>query len=182
MSIFVMESIILLIKGFLATVLIAAGAAKFSDISGFTTTLIGLGMPARRRCLVRGLAFTVPLTEIGLGFFLIGDFFPLVVNTAVLLLMGVFSLVVLIALRKTPHVTCRCFGALSDLQFSWKGLARSIFLMVLAAVVVWEEKRYVPPAEMLLGPGVLLIVGYIIFAVGVAQAAKTIAMLKERIS
>ena len=136
------QNVILLIgfsmRALLAAVLIAAGAAKFADIQSFVATLVGLGVSIHKAYLVNGLALAVPLVEIGLGIALVSGLWPMIINAAVLVLMCSFSIVVLIALSKAPHVACRCFGSLTDSQFNGKGLIRSLFLTLLAAVIFWE--------------------------------------------
>lgn len=169
-------------KALLAAVLVAAGAAKLADIQSFVTTLIGLGVPIHKAYLVKGLALAVPLVEMGLGIMLVSGLWPVIINAAVLLLMSCFSIVVLVALSKASHVTCRCFGALTDSQFSGKGLIRSLFLTVLATLIFWEGKVYASQFNWSSGIVILLIVGYLIFAVAVAQAARVIAEVKERVS
>lgn len=42
----------------------------------------------------------------------------------------------IIALCRKLDVACRCFGTLSDSQFSGKGLARSLLLTVLAGLKI----------------------------------------------
>jgi hypothetical protein len=94
--------------------------------------------------------------------------------------MGGFSLIVLVAVRRKLAVTCRCFGALSDSQFSLKGLARSGFLVVVAAVVFWSERAFPIRFEASPAATLLLVGGFLLFAVAAAHAAKTMAILKER--
>ncbi len=174
------QIIVLLIRALLAAVLVAAGSAKLADTRSFATTLIGLGVPAHRERLVRGLALVVPLAEVGLGLGLVSGFWPTVINGAVLVLMCGFSTIVLVALRKAPTVACRCFGALSDSQFSGKGLARSLLLTVLAVVTLWSGNTYTPPFNRSPGAAILLVAGYLLFAAAAAQAAATIAAVKAR--
>jgi len=176
----IIQATVLLIRSSLAAVLLAAGAAKLADLRSFAAPLMGLGVPLHQTILVRGLALIVPLLELGLGIAVVTGLWPTVINVIVLVLMSSFSLVVIIALRRKLHVACRCFGMLSDSQFSGKGLARSLLLTVLATVVLWSGNMYPPqfngpPSAML-----LLIAGYLLFALAAAQASKTIAVLKER--
>lgn len=98
----VVQIVLLLIRAVLAAVLVAAGAAKLADTRSFARTLIGLGVPARQERLVHGLAFAVPLLEVGLGLGLVSGLWPTLISSAVLVLMCSFSLVVLVALRKAP--------------------------------------------------------------------------------
>jgi uncharacterized membrane protein YphA (DoxX/SURF4 family) len=177
------QVIIFLIRALLAAVLVAAGAAKLADILGFANTLLELGVPDRETHLVRMLALAIPLLEIGLGLALVSYLWPTIISAVVLILMCGFSIVVLVALRKAPHVACRCFGSLSSSQFSGKGLFRSLFLALLAGVVFWKGGTYyVPQFNQSSDIVLLIVVGYLIFAVSVAQAARTIADVKERIS
>jgi uncharacterized membrane protein YphA (DoxX/SURF4 family) len=126
---------IILMRMLLATVLIAAGAAKLADTRSFAATLMRLGVPAHRELLIRGLAYIIPLVELGVGIAAVSGLWPTVVNSALLVLTGGFSIVVIVALSKRLEVACRCFGALSDSQFSGRGLVRSVVLTILAAAV-----------------------------------------------
>jgi uncharacterized membrane protein YphA (DoxX/SURF4 family) len=171
---------ILLMRTSLAAILIAAGAAKLADTHSFATTLLGLGVPARQRLLVQRLALFVPLLEGGVGIATVSGLWPTLINGIVLILMGSFSLVVLVAVRRKRAVACRCFGALSESQFSPKGLARSSFLVVVAAVVFWSGRVFPIQFETSPAAAVLLVSGFLLFAVAAAHAAKTIAILKER--
>jgi uncharacterized membrane protein YphA (DoxX/SURF4 family) len=169
-----------LMRASLAAVLVAAGAAKLVDLHGFATTLIGLGIPARWERLVHALTLAVPLLEISLGLALVSGFWPTAISVAALALMCGFSIVVLVALRKVPNVACRCFGALSDSQFSGKGLARSLSLTVLAFVTWWSGNAYPVLFDRSPGAAILLVAGYLLFAAAAAQAAATIAAVKAK--
>ncbi len=177
------QVVVLLMRASLASVLVAAGAAKLADLHSFAATLIALGVPAHRRHLVHGSAFTLPLVEVMLGLALVSGLWPTFINGAVLILMSGFSLVVIIALRKAPSATCRCFGALSDSQFSRRGLVRSLLLTTIAVIVLWwgTSTPTLQTDEPLM-VRLLLVAGYLVFAIGVAQAATTIALLKGRMS
>jgi len=175
----ILQVTIFLIRASLAAVLVAAGAAKLADVRSFTSTLIGLGVPVRRRLLLRGLARIIPLVEVGLGLAVVSCLWPTVINGAVLTLMCVFSIVVTVALRRKLNVACRCFGTLSDSQFSNKGLARSVLLTVLALV---NFCTYSPQSNGAPGLVILLVTGFLLFAFAAAQAAKTLAILKEDMS
>ncbi len=176
----IVQVLIFLGRASLAAVLVAAGAAKLADVRSFAATLRGLGIPARLEPLIRGQAFLFPLLEVILGIALISGLWPTIINVVVVVLMGSFSLVVLYALRRRLHVACRCFGTLSDSQFSGKGLTRSLLLTLLAIVVFWGGNVYslqfdAPPIAIL-----LLVVGFLLFGLTAAQAARSIAVLKER--
>lgn len=176
----VLQFVIFLSRASLAAVLVAAGAAKLADVSGFATTLQGLGIPARLVSLVRGLALVVPLVEVALGIALVSGLWPTVISSVVLVLMCGFSLVVIVALRRRVRVACRCFGTLSDSQFSGRGLVRSLVLTLLAVVVLWGGGAYTLGFSASLPALLLLVAGYLLFGLAAAQAARSIAVLKER--
>lgn len=176
----IFQIVTFLIRASLAAVLVAAGAAKLADTRSFVNTLKGLGVPTHPEFLTSGLSLIVPLLEVGVGLAVVSGLLSTAVNVAVLVLMSSFSLVVAAALRRHLVVSCRCFGALSDSQFSGKGLARSLFLTFLALIVLLSGSIYSSQYTVPLGGVVLLMIGYLFFAVIAAQAAKTMAVLKER--
>jgi uncharacterized membrane protein YphA (DoxX/SURF4 family) len=175
----ILQVVVLLLRAGLAAVLVAAGSAKLADLRSFALTLMGLGLPARWRLLLRGLALIIPLFEVGLGLAVVSGLWPLVINGVVLVLMASFSVVVIVALRRKLKVACRCFGTLSDSQLSSKGLARSLLLTGVAAIVFWSGNVLWPQVAGSPGMSILLVVGFLLFALAVAQAAQTIAVLKE---
>lgn len=175
-------TIIFLIRAVLATVLVAAGAAKLVDLVGFTATLRALGVPTGQKQEIHPIAPAISLLEFTLGLALGSGLWPMVINSAVLVLMASFSTVVLVALRRAPHVSCLCFGALSEIQFSGRGLARSLLLTALAVMIFWYGYISPLPLDGSLVFRVLLLTGYLVFAAAAAQAAQTLALVKEMIS
>lgn len=175
----ILPVVILVIRALLAAVLVAAGAAKLADTRSFAATLKGLGVPVGRGFLLRGLALAFPLLEVGVGIAVMSGLWPTVIDDIMLALMMSFSIVVVVALYKKLHVSCRCFGTLSDSQFSVKGLVRSLILTVLASLVFLSGNIYGPLLNRPSSANVLLVAGYLLFALAAAQAAKTIAILKE---
>ncbi len=175
----ILQVVVLLLRAGLAAVLVAAGSAKLADRRSFALTLMGLGLPARWRLLLRGLALLIPLFELGLGLAIVSGLWPIVINSVVLVLMVSFSLVVIVALRRKLKVSCRCFGMLSDSQVSSRGLARSIVLTGVAALVLWSGN--VLSLQITASPvmSILLIAGFLLFALAAAQAAQSLAVLKE---
>lgn len=177
----VVQILLFMGRAFLATVLVAAGAAKLADRQSFATTLRSLGMPVRQEALIQGLALLVPLIELALGVAIVSGLWPTVINGLAFVLMAGLSIVVVIALRKKLNVSCRCFGMLSDSQFSGKGLVRSVLLTLLALLVFWGgiaySLRFVAPPVAI----VLLDAGFLLFGLTAGQAAKSIALIKERV-
>jgi uncharacterized membrane protein YphA (DoxX/SURF4 family) len=177
----IVHLIVLILRAFLAAILVTSGAAKMADRQGFATTLMTLGLSIRPVYLVLGLSVAIPLLEIGIGVFLVSGFWPSMLNIAVLVLMGSFTLITIFALRKKLSVACRCFGALSDSQFNRKGLVRSLLLTGSALLVFWGGNTYSLGFDGSPSSIILLVAGYLILAGVAAQAAKTIAMLKARL-
>src|SRR5215469_11731453 len=170
----ILEATVILVRTSLAAVLIAAGAAKLVDLRGFATTLMGLGVPTRPSLLIRVLSRAIPLLELGVGIAAVSGLWPIVLDGALLILMLSFSIVVIIALRRHLSVSCRCFGALSTSQFSSRGLARNLFLTILALGVFWSGIAYPLQFEGSPGAILLLVAGFLLFALAAAQSASTI--------
>ncbi len=169
------------LKAVLATVLIAAGAAKLADLHSFATTLTLLGIARRHKRFTSVLSLVISSMEVFLGLILITGFCQHIFSGIVLLLMSIFTLTVIVALFKAPHVTCRCFGALSDSQFNRRGLLRSVLLTMVAGIVfLWSGDVTSIPLNTVIEVMLPLLVGYVIFALGVAQAATVIALFKVR--
>jgi hypothetical protein len=57
-----------------------------------------------------------------------------------------------------------------------------LFLTVLAGVVFWSGNTFPLQLNALPGTTVLLVAGFLLFALAAMQAAKTIAVLKERMA
>ncbi|SRR6266566_3689828 len=173
---------VLLIRSALAAVLVASGAAKLSDIRSFVMTLAGLGLPAHRPYVLRGLAISIPLLEIGVGIVAVTGLWATIINGILLVLMCSFSLIVMIALQKKVNISCRCFGALSDSQFNGKGLVRNLLLTVLALIVFLSGSASSSQIGGALGTTMLLVAGYLVFGIATTQAAKSLAAIKERMA
>lgn len=176
------QIVVLLMRASLAAVLVAAGAAKLADTRSFALTLRGIGLPVRPPWLIRGLALATPLLELGSGLAAVSGLWPQLINGIVLVLMCGFSLVVVVALSRKLNVACRCFGTLSDSQFSRRGLVRSLLLVLCAALVFGGEQAGIAGVDGGLGMNLLLVAGFLLFALAAAQAAKTLAILKESAS
>lgn len=145
--------VILFTRALLAVLLVTAGAAKLADTQGFARTLVGLGLSLGHHSLVRGLALAIPLLELGLGIGLISGLYPEVMDSAALAIFACFTLVVLISVLRTNSVTCRCFGALSDTQFTGWGLLRNIVYTGLALLVMVYGSRVHEPFD---GPPIFI--------------------------
>ncbi len=172
-----------LVRAFLAIVFVTAGAAKITDGTNFGTTLVSLGIPMHSQKSARGIAITISLTEILVGIFVISELWPIIINAVLFGAMGSFTLVVLYALHKAPHATCHCFGALSNSQFSKRGLLRNLLLTAAALMVLLLANDLPQPQFHELFPiRLLLIAGYLLLALCTVQATRVIALVKERAS
>lgn len=164
----------------LAAVLVAAGSAKLADVESFAVTLTALGISAHRQPVARRLGVALPLMELGIGFALASGAAPEAVDIAALVLTIAFSAAVVVALSRHLQVTCRCFGALSESQFSRRGLARSLALMALAAILVWQSHAADQLLVSAVGFRLIVVGGYGILALATLQAAKTMELARER--
>jgi uncharacterized membrane protein YphA (DoxX/SURF4 family) len=167
----------------LAVLLTAAGSAKLADNAGFTNTLMSLGGNAYGKKIAQVLALSISLLELLVGGIMLSGFWPILMNAILLGLMCCFSIIVIFALYKALHTRCRCFGALSNSQFSKRGLVRNMVFTAIA-LFVFVSSLYFQPFQTYgsLWMRLLLITGYALFAFGVAQAAKTGYQIKEGVA
>lgn len=172
-----------IVRIFLAILLVTAGAAKIADRVSFKTTLVSLGMPARHQKLVSATAIATPFMEIFLGLFVVSGLWALIINAILLGVMSGFTLIVLFGLFKAPHATCHCFGALSNSQFSKRGLLRNLLLTGAALTVLLLTNRFpLPQSPALLPMELFLVAGYLLLALCTAQATRIMVLVKERVS
>ncbi len=170
----------LVARAFLAVILITSGSAKLADSGSFASTLMSLGVATRQKKVALGLAITLSLLELLIGGCIFGGFLPVVVNAVLLGMMCCFSITVLFAIYKAPQTNCRCFGALSNSQFSKHGLVRNIVFTLIALFVFISSLHFQSlQAHEMQWVNIFLVIGYAIFALGVAQAAKTEYQTKE---
>jgi uncharacterized membrane protein YphA (DoxX/SURF4 family) len=166
----------------IGALLVAAGAAKLTDISGFSETLTGLGIAIPKGIdITRWLAIAVPVSELAVGLGLVIGISPSLFGGMSLVLSASFTGIVAFALRKRLTIMCRCFGALSTSQFSVVGLLRSALITVGSFLILIGALFLPLSTEVNWGATVLLAVGYILFGCVVAQAAATLAYLQERL-
>src|SRR5260370_8312672 len=115
---FVFVAMVFFARALLAAMLIVAGVDKLVDRAGFTATLVALwGSPRTKPVLIHAATF-FPGVELGLGFLIIADLWPIIIDVAVVVLMVIFSGVIVFALYKAPSTSCRSFGPLSTSRFS----------------------------------------------------------------
>jgi uncharacterized membrane protein YphA (DoxX/SURF4 family) len=163
----------------LAAVLVTAGAAKLADLEAFSRTLVDLRMStatAWRR--VEPLAVLVASTELisGLGTAL--GWWPQIFNALNAVLLAGFAAVTAFVLWRKINVNCRCFGSLSDTQFSRRGLTRILLLLAASFAVLLVGTNQ---ANYGLGStGVLVGLSFILLAVLAAQAARAVELVKDR--
>ncbi|MGH2532599.1 MAG: MauE/DoxX family redox-associated membrane protein, partial [Thermomicrobiales bacterium] len=128
--------------------------------------------------LVTATATAIPLLELGVGFMAVTRFWPVATSLAVLVLAASFTALTGWALIWRPRVACRCFGTLTDSQFSRRDLVRSALLTVTAALVLWYEAVRAPALAASAGWSLMLLLGFAVFALAAAQAATTLSALK----
>lgn len=171
----------LCIRFFLASVLIIAGSSKLADRAGFVMTLIALGVPQRRKTIAHNLALIISFAEILIGLFVIFGIWQTISDLLLLVTMLGFLFVVIVGLYKAPHAHCRCFGPLDNSKFNAVSLLRNA-LLVIAALSIFLLRNSLslqrPPTIMY----VLLLAGYLLLALGAAQSAKIVVLVKDKVS
>jgi hypothetical protein len=114
--------------------LIVAGAAKFADLASFSSTVRLFVPHALPRYVRDGPAFGIAAVEVALGAASLS--LPAIawLNLAVLALAAAFIVVSVAGFAFHRGRACRCFGALSQRQFDFAGIVRSIGIAALAAI------------------------------------------------
>ena len=113
-----------------AAVFVYAGVAKFVTFNNWTFQARALGAPDPAVVLV-------PVAEITLGVMLVGGWWLTQTLIAGILLLGAFTVLLLVRLRDEERQPCSCLGATSQRQISWLDVLRNVilisFLLVAAA-------------------------------------------------
>jgi uncharacterized membrane protein YphA (DoxX/SURF4 family) len=113
-----------------AAVFVYAGVAKFVTFNNWTFQARALGAPDPAVVLV-------PVAEITLGVMLVGGWWLTQTVIAGILLLGSFTVLLLVRLRDEERQPCSCFGATSQRPISWLDVLRNVilisFLLVAAA-------------------------------------------------
>ena len=107
---------------FVAAVFVYAGVAKFVTFNNWTFQARALGAPDPAVVLV-------PVAEITLGVMLVGVWWLTQTVIAGILLLGAFTVLLLVRLRDKERQPCSCFGATSQRPMSWLDFVRNVILI-----------------------------------------------------
>jgi hypothetical protein len=105
-----------------AAIFVYAGVAKFATFENWTFQARALGAPDP-------FVVLVPLVEIALAVLLVGGWWFDQTVAASLLLLGAFTVLLLVRLRDPERLPCSCFGATSQRPMSWLDVARNVILI-----------------------------------------------------
>ena len=123
----------LVASGFLAFVLVWAGASKLAYPAEVASGFAALGLPA-----APVLARVVPVVELGLAVALLAV--PVAGALGTLVLLALFSAVLARAVLRGVDTGCGCFGAGSYARrVSWRDLLRNAVLAGVAVVVLLAQ-------------------------------------------
>ncbi len=163
----------------LAAVLVIAGSAKLADLNGFEQTLAGLFDLSLIQS--RLLALLVPLFEIALGI-AITMAMSRAVDAAALAIFVVFAASSAWALWRRPSLACRCFGSLSNSQFTTSGLIRGSLLVATAALALMIGPGAVESPDRSGPPTMLVVAAFGVLGIAAWQAARTIDRVREALN
>jgi hypothetical protein len=105
-----------------AAIFVYAGVAKLATFDNWTFQARALGAPDP-------FVVLVPLAEIVLAVLLVGDWWFDQTVAASLILLGAFTVLLLVRLRDPERLPCSCFGATSQRPMSWLDVARNVILI-----------------------------------------------------
>lgn len=132
-----METVLLMARLFLASILLIAGVAKAIDPVNARKALADFGVPEK---MAGAPGWCLPLLEIAAAIALIPTataWFG-AIATLGLMLIFVAAIGVSLALGRTPE--CNCFGQLHSKPVSWPMFVRNLLLALVAGLVVAQGK------------------------------------------
>jgi hypothetical protein len=171
-----LELPVLVLRGLLALMLLAAGAAKLADLGGFAATLASLGL---RQRWASSAALGVATAELGVAAVSLTGMWPATTDAAVLGLTLAFTLVAVFGAARRPEVRCRCFGALTSARFGIRTLLRNTLLTAAAALVVASHQQvgqYQAAGPVFMS---LTVLGAGLVALACVQAARVLEVMRE---
>ena len=122
----------------LSGVALAAGVGKLLDPVGGEQALVDFGLPSRWTKLV---ARVLPVIEIGLSLAILVDGTAKVASLMVSALFLVFTVGIANLMLQERSPPCNCFGVISSEPVSWRTLARSLCLSIMA-LVCWGTASF----------------------------------------
>ena len=133
-----MTTVLLVLRGVLAVVLLVAAVAKVRDQNGTRQAATALGVPARFATLV---ALALPVVETAAVVLLVVPDTARVGAGMALVLLGAFTVAIARTLRSGARPSCHCFGQMSDEPIGTTTLVRNAALLALAAVILAGGSR-----------------------------------------
>ena len=113
----------------LASVFALSGVTKLADRAGSRKAMLDFGVPS----LIAGpLGRVVPGAELAVALALFTTSTAWWGSIAALVLLGVFTLAILVNLARGPTPYCHCFGTLTSEPIGWTSLARNGVLLATA--------------------------------------------------
>jgi len=131
---------LLIIRLFLAVVLLTAGVAKLVDHDGSCKAMLGFGVP---ESFASVLSWILVLAELSLAIALVPSISFQFAAIGALALFSLFSIGVGVSVAKGKKTTCHCFGQLHSAPIGWKTIARNVVLTILAAILAWQRETAV---------------------------------------
>jgi peroxiredoxin len=128
-----MTELVAAVRLILALVFVVSAVAKLRDREGSREAVRGFGVPAP---LVGVVAGGLPFAELACAALLVlPDPYATVGAVASLVLLGVFTLAVIVNLVRGNRVDCHCFGSVGDSgEIGWHTVARNGAFLLLAAL------------------------------------------------
>ena len=126
-----MPDVVALIAAVVVGVIVVwAGAAKLVSGGAWHESVASAGVP---RVVLRGL----PFVEVTLGSLTVVRLWLPVVPLALALLLVLFTLWIVAAMRREVVPPCACFGSRASEPVGWKHVARNIGLLSLAGIAAF---------------------------------------------
>ncbi len=173
-----MSSILVIARLLLAALFGVSGIAKLIDLPGTRKSITDFGLPA---FLAPPAALLLPLFELAWATALLPAASAGWGAAGILAMLIVFILAMLVNLARGRTPDCHCFGQFHSERIGWKTILRNAILAVVAAGVVWQERKgggaSIPAWFASLGPFELVL--FAAAAIAVLQFWFSLHLLKQ---
>ncbi len=140
---------VVLARWLLAGILLVAGISKLFDREGFVQAVEAYQiLPAR---LSRMFALILPYLEIAVAFFLLIGLATRLAAVLALLLLGSFTITMVINLARGRELDCHCFGNMSRERIGARTVMRNMGLLLLTTVMFHFYDGYLSTEAWLFG-------------------------------
>lgn len=130
-----MELALIILRLFLATIFVVAAASKLSDREGTRNAVAAFGVPTG---LIAFAGIALPIVELLVAAMLIPAVTSWYGAVGAVVLLGAFTIAIIVQLIKGNTPDCHCFGQISSGSIGYSTVFRNLVLITPAIVLVYR--------------------------------------------